>query len=82
MLSKEERLAYYKHLDNMRSLTSMVESAWENGEWEGLKKGRAEGMNEERIKIAFKLLDMGIDVKSVSDATGLAEAEIEGLRRK
>ena len=36
-LNREERNAYFKHLDNMHS-TSMVESAWENGKWEGLKK--------------------------------------------
>lgn len=87
-LSKEERTAYLKHLDNMRSLTSMVESAWENGEWEGMQKGiregiqkgKEEGRSEERIQIAIKLIKMGLDTKSIADATGLSEDEIKDLK--
>lgn len=87
-LSKEEKIAYYKHLDNMRSLTSMVESAWENGEWEGMKKGLEQGMEKgleqgieegrktEKIEIAKNLLAMGMDLKSIATATGLSENEI------
>ena len=85
-LSKEERTAYFKHLDNMRSLTSMVESAWENGELEGRKKGREEGMaegkKEEKIEIAVNLLKMGMDVASVAKATGLPTDEIIRLLNK
>ena len=86
-LSREERNAYFKHLDNMRSLTSMVESAWENGEWEGLKKGREEGREqgreqgrqEEKIEIAKKMIGMGLDLKSIEKLTGLSEEEIKRL---
>ena len=45
-LSREEQNAYYKHLDNMMSLTSAVNTAWEDGEWEGHKKGLEEGMQK------------------------------------
>lgn len=83
-LSKEEKIAYYKHLDNMRSLTSMVESAWENGEWEGMKKGIEKGIVEgkkaEKFDIAKNLLTMGMDLKTIAIATGLSENEIEALK--
>lgn len=97
-LSKEERTAYFKHLDRMRSLTSMVESAWENGEWEGRQKGRIEGREEgleeglkeglakgsaqEKVEIAANLLKMGLDMKDVAKATGLSEDEIRTLLPK
>lgn len=85
-LTREERYAYYKHLDNMRSLTSMVESAWENGEWEGRQKGllegRTEGRGEEKKEIAANLLNMGFDVATVSKATGLSEEQVSLLLSK
>lgn len=91
-LSREERDAYRKHMDNMRSLTSAVESAFENGEFrgmeKGLEKGRAEGRAEGRvegektkqIEIASNMLKAGMDVDTVADITGLTRSEVTSLQ--
>ena len=44
------------------------------------KKGREEGQNEERILIATKMLQMKLPVQSISEATGLTEEEVAGLK--
>ena len=84
-LSKEDRVAYFKHLDNMRSLTSMVETAWENGEWEGEKKGFAkgvqhgieQGIEQGKWETANNLHRLGVDIKTISQATGLDENDLK-----
>ena len=44
---------------------------------EGLEKGKI----EERINIAIKLLNYGIDEKTISFSTGLSIEEINNLKR-
>ena len=44
------------------------------------KKGREEGQNEERILLATKMLQMKLLVQSISEATGLTEEEVAGLK--
>ena len=44
------------------------------------KNGREEGQNEERILIATKMLQMKLPVQSISEATGLTEEEVAGLK--
>ena len=43
------------------------------------KQGREAGLKEEKIRIAKKLKDMGMDIKDISDATGLSIEEIQRL---
>jgi len=45
----------------------------------GRKEGRMEGIKEEKIKIAKSLLEL-LDVKTISEKTGLSAAEIEELK--
>ena len=40
------------------------------------KKGLAEGKTEERLEIAKKMLEMGLSVEQITEATGLSEEEI------
>lgn len=65
-LSREDRNAYYKHLDNMRSLVSMVETAYLDGEYKGEAKGRAEVMKA----IALKMKEKGYSDEEIADITG------------
>jgi len=44
------------------------------------KEGREEGREEEKKKVTKKLLKKGMDVKSISDITGMSEEEIKNLR--
>lgn len=78
-LSREEQHAYYKHLDNMMSLTSAVNTAWEDGEWEGHKKGVEEGREEMGRIIAGNLLRVGMKPEDVAKNTGLSIEEIRKI---
>ena len=78
-LSREEQNTYYKHLDNMRSLTSAVNTAWEDGEWEGHKKGIEEGREEMGRIIAGNLLRAGMKPEDIAKNTGLSIEEIRKI---
>ena len=51
----------------------------EKGRAEGLEKGRAEGQAEGKKSVARNLKALGLDVHSISSATGLSEEEINNL---
>ena len=40
------------------------------------KKGLAEGREEKSLEIAKKMLEMGLSVEQITEATGLSEEEI------
>ncbi len=46
---------------------------------EGREEGRQEGRQEEKIKMAKKLKEKGIDIALISEASGLSKKEIEKL---
>lgn len=43
---------------------------------EGLQKGKVEGMHEQAIKIALRMLEQGIDRDLVLAATQLSETDL------
>lgn len=45
----------------------------------GLAEGRAEGKQEEKVKIAKKMKECGVDINIISTVTGLTVSEIEKL---
>ena len=47
---------------------------------DGLEQGRAEGRAEGKAETARNLLQMGLEVSQISEATGLSPDEIEVLR--
>ena len=56
--------------------------AKEEGLAEGRVSGIAEGKLEEKIIIAKKLLKIGIDKKTIIDATNLSEDEIRKIEKQ
>lgn len=52
----------------------------EEGKKEGKKEGKMEGSQEEKIKIAKKLLALGIDLEDIKKATELSKEEIQKLK--
>ncbi|MEZ3532606.1 MAG: Rpn family recombination-promoting nuclease/putative transposase [Muribaculaceae bacterium] len=90
-LSKEEKKAYYDHLDNMTSMRSIVDDAHDAGMWEGEIKGREigraegraegieEGRLEERIAIARNLAAAGMDPETIASITGLPVNKLTNL---
>lgn len=63
------RMAYDARMKALSDEHSRIESAEE--------KGRAESSRE----IAIRLLDRGIDLQTISEATGLSVEDIKGLRQ-
>ena len=57
-----------------------VKYAKEEGIKEGVKQGIEEGASQRNIEIAKNMLGMNLDIKTISQATGLTEDEIEGLK--
>ena len=56
-----------------------LERGIEKGIQEGIEKGIQEGRREEQIAIARSLKNAGIDIKIISDNTGLSIEEVSEL---
>lgn len=78
-LSKEEKDAYYRHLDNVVILRDNITTERAEGRAEGRMEGREEGRMEEKYEIARKLKSCGIDIATIVASTGLTEDEIEKI---
>ena len=50
------------------------------GEKKGKEEGKAEGKAEEKMAIAKAMLTKGLDIKIVSDCTGLTIKDIEAIK--
>lgn len=66
------RMAYDARMKALSDEVSLIESAQKFAE----EKGRAETSKE----IAIRLLDRGVDMQTISEATGLSVAEIKSLK--
>ena len=53
---------------------------WKNTIVTAHDKGKAEGCEEERFKIASNLLSQGIDIPSIATATGLTVEQIRQIK--
>ena len=54
-------------------------SGFTKGETAGLAKGRSEGAAQEKREIARNLMQLGLDLSQIRQATGLTAEEIEKL---
>lgn len=70
-MNKDEKNAYYRHLDNIVILRDNINT--ERAE------GRAEGREEGIIEVARNLKSMGMPTDAINKATGLSGKEIENL---
>ena len=59
---------------------SGMEKGLEEGLEKGIKKGMEKGAKQEKIKIAKKMLKMKVELKQISEITGLKLEEIEKLK--
>ena len=66
-----------------RDLKNSLDTALRQGHAKGLEEGRAEGLAEGRaegmIEMAKNLKSLGVDVKTIIQASGLTEDQIEQL---
>ena len=68
LYSKEELDEWAKRVDRKQAIK------------EGKAEGRAEGKIESKLEIAQNMLNMNMDIKIISKATGLSENEIKNLK--
>ena len=57
-----------------------IDDMMEKREQKGIQEGRKEGRKETSIKIALNLLEIGISLTAIAQATGLSEEEIKSLQ--
>ncbi len=74
VLSYEDSLKYYRDMKNS------LDTAKEEGKIEGKIEGLIEGERKAKIEMARNLLERGIAVSIIAQASGLSEAEVEALR--
>ena len=78
-MTPDERLAYELSLSTERDLYACMETKYEEGLEKGIEKGKAEGLAECIKSGAARLKHLGMDLPSITHATGLTEAEIQAL---
>ena len=83
-MTAKERKAYEEHLETIMYQNDVLGAARRDGRIEGITEGElrglAEGEAKARLETARKLLEMGIDLETVSKATGMTKEEIEHIR--
>ena len=57
-----------------------VEEGFEQGLEQGVIKGRIEGLSEAKRQLVRNMLAYGMDVKTISESTGLTHEEILGMQ--
>lgn len=70
-ITRDEQMDYRRYIDNRVILQDNLITA--RGE------GRLEGQTEEKISIAKRLKQMGVDVSVIAQSTGLSQEEIEKI---
>lgn len=90
-MTKDEKSAYYRHLDNIVILRDNINTERAEGRAEGRKEGREEGRKEGReeghkegrlegvMSVAKNMKDLGLPMETIINATGLTEKEIAAL---
>lgn len=80
-LGYEDLEKYEMNLKYYRDYKNTVDTAFDDGKLEGLLEGRLEGRLEgerkAKIETAKSLKALGVDVKTIADATGLSIDEVE-----
>lgn len=72
-LTPDQRRDYERYIDDMRSLEDVVDTAWTSGHFEGRAEGRAEG----KWEMAENLLKLGVELETISKASGLSLSELK-----
>lgn len=59
---------------------SYYAEGYENGEANGIKKGKETGKLEEKLDLAKKMIQNSINLETISKITGLTKKELESLK--
>ena len=80
LYSKEELDEWAKRVDRKQAIKEGKVEGKAEGKAEGRAEGKAEGKIESKLEIAQNMLNMNMDIKIISKATGLSENEIKNLK--
>ena len=87
-LSANDRSAYLRHMEAVRTQRSLLETSrfdgYQVGRAEGLAEGIAQGREaqhlEDMLQMAAKLKQAGMDTQSIMQITNLTEAQIASVQ--
>ena len=77
--SEEKRIQYDQDMYDERRHMGEINTARRIGHEEGVAEGRAEGRAEEKIETARNLMQLGVDIETISKATELPVEAIKNL---
>ena len=77
--SEEKRIEYDQDMYDERRHMGEINTARRLGRDEGLAEGRTEGRKEARRETARNFKQLGVDLTTISQATGLSIEELEAL---
>ncbi len=75
-MTPEQKRAYRQHIDAYYNEKDAMESEFENGFDKGYDEGQAEGYDKAKLDIARKMKELGIDVATIAQSTGLSIEDI------
>jgi len=78
-LSEEEYDQYEASMKYLEDEIDMEQHGYERGMEEGMKQGKLEGEKAANLRNAKNLKTLGVDIHTISQATGLSVEEIEEL---
>jgi len=82
-LSKEDKIKYNRFMTTERDIRNQDafarEQALAEGLAKGLEKGLAKGLAKGKVDVAKNLLSKGVDIKLISECTGLSVEQIKAL---
>jgi len=78
-MTKSERQAYDRHIDNIMVQNDVMDTAHIEGLAEGMAKGLAEGRANREKEIASNMKKLGMPISQIMQITGLSEKEIAEL---
>ena len=78
--SDAELRAYDKFWDSVSVERTLIDDSYKKGKEEGMEKGRAEGEINKSLQIARNLLNLGLPISQIIQATGLTQEQIEHLK--
>ncbi|MDQ6961509.1 MAG: Rpn family recombination-promoting nuclease/putative transposase, partial [Mariprofundaceae bacterium] len=77
-MEESERLDYNQYQKNLHDQASAYEATYVIGKLEGKK----EGVKQEKINIALKSLEQGLELETIKMITGLTDVELKNLINK
>lgn len=78
-MHEKERAIYEENLKNYRDWYATIDYAQTEGIEKGMQKGIEKGRQEEKLQIARKMKEQGLDSELIAQCSGLSVEDIERL---